>query len=232
MAVTCSACGYDKNPDGTEFCDACGSEIAGPVIEVTPEPVVPAPVVPNPAPSSPTSNPTVISRQPENTTMTAGTVTAGEEVPVYEPALTTETPAEVYSPPVSPSAPATYVPPSTTAPATNGAIARLIPKQAGAPVPEFVIDNGSAIVGIFDPDTGPVEVDLEGFSGDETVSRNHAEIYQEGASWKVKDLGSTNGVFIKPAGQSRFASRITVPTAINAGDELAIAKVRLLFQTA
>ena len=47
-------------------------------------------------------------------------------------------------------------------------------------------------------------IDLEGFPGDETISRHHAEIYQEGGMWKIKDLGSTNGLFIKQAGQSKF----------------------------
>lgn len=214
MAVTCSACGYDKNPDGTEFCDACGSEISDSIIAAASEPEVPkSPVTEKPVPY----NPTVVSEPLDTDTTTA----AYREVPVYEP------PAEPYSPP---SVPPVVGSATSTTFAASSATARLIAKQVGAPTPEFVIDNGSAIVGIFDPDTGPVEIDLEGFAGDETVSRSHAEIYQEGTAWKVKDLGSTNGVFIKPAGQSRFASRITLPTVINAGDEIAIAKVRLLFQ--
>lgn len=110
------------------------------------------------------------------------------------------------------------------------ATARLICKQAGSPIPEFAIDS-SVLIGKFDPDMGPVDIDLEGFPGDETVSRNHAEIYQEAGVWKIKDLGSSNGVFIKPAGQPRFGARITMPEALNSGDEIAIAKVRFLFQT-
>lgn len=113
---------------------------------------------------------------------------------------------------------------------TISATARLISKQAGSPIPEFAIDS-SVLIGKFDPDMGPVDIDLEGFIGDETVSRNHAEIYQEADAWKIKDLGSSNGVFIKPVGQSRFGARITMPEALNSGDEIAIAKVRFLFQT-
>jgi pSer/pThr/pTyr-binding forkhead associated (FHA) protein len=78
---------------------------------------------------------------------------------------------------------------------------------------------------------GPVDIDLEPFSGGDTVSRNHAEIYQEGGVWKIKDLGSTNGIFIKSAGQTRFAARITVPETLNSGDEIAFGKVRFLFQS-
>lgn len=197
MSVTCSACGYDKNPDGTEFCDACGSEISNSMI--APEPV-PMPPTPKPAPPS----------------VEFITEPAVHEPSAYDP------PTDAYGAGMSAA--------GIGGSAANVETARLVAKQAGAPVSEFVIDNGSAIIGIFDPDTGPVEVDLEGFQGDETVSRNHAEIYQEGGGWRVKDLGSTNGVFIKSMGQSRFASRITQPTALNPGDELAIAKVRLLFQ--
>ncbi|QFS51397.1 FHA domain-containing protein [Nostoc sphaeroides] len=122
------------------------------------------------------------------------------------------------------------IPTLTPAPISTTTTARLIAKQSGSPVSEFTLES-NAIVGIFDPDMGPVEVDLEAFFGGETVSRNHAEIYQEGGMWKVKDLGSTNGVFIKPLGQTRFGARITIPETLNLGDEVAFGKVRFLFQS-
>ncbi|WP_066423560.1 FHA domain-containing protein [Anabaena sp. 4-3] len=121
--------------------------------------------------------------------------------------------------------------PPTPAPIPTSTTARLTAKQSGSPVPEFIIES-NAIVGVFDPDMGPVDVDLEAFFGGETVSRNHAEIYQEQGIWKVKDLGSTNGVFIKPLGQTRFGARITIPETLNHGDEIAFGKVRFLFQSA
>ena len=164
--ITCAFCGYDKNPDGSEFCDACGAELQStePVPSPTPQPTPPPP---QPTP------------------------------PIPQPITTT---------------------------------ARLVAKQPNAPIPEFPIE-GSALIGIFDPDMGPVDIDLEDFSGNETVSRNHAEIYQEAGVWKIKDLGSTNGVFIKPMGQTRFGARITTPESLNSGDEIAIAKIRFLFQS-
>ncbi|TAF11313.1 MAG: FHA domain-containing protein, partial [Nostocales cyanobacterium] len=125
--ITCSACGYDKNPDNAEFCEACGSEL---------QTAIPSPQAPQP--------------------------------PTTDPIFPT--------------------------PTTN---AKLIAKQPSPPIAEYPLDN-NAIVGIFDPDSGPVDIDLEIFSGSETVSRNHAEIYPEMGTWKVKDLGSTNGIFIKP----------------------------------
>ncbi|NEP00161.1 MAG: FHA domain-containing protein [Symploca sp. SIO2E9] len=201
--IICQTCGYDKNPEGTEFCDACGSELTSqtqvtiesqantqiqppeppPVItQVTPEP-------PEPTPIQPPEPPPVITPNPPQ-------------------------------PPISPT------PPVTTAAVT----ARLISKQADAPTSEFPLDD-SNLIGIFDPDMGPVDIDLEAFSGNETVSRHHAEIYREGGQWKIKDLGSTNGVFIKPAGNTRFNAKITLPETITPGDEIAIAKIRFLFQS-
>lgn len=185
--IICTACGYDKNPDDAEYCDACGSEL---------ETVV-API------SSSSVAPTVI--QP----------------PIIEPQIPTSSIPQPTYPTSTPTSP-TF---STTA-----TTAKLISKQPGSPVVEFPLDS-NALVGMFDPDIGPVDIDLEKFPGGETVSRNHAEIYPESGVWKIKDLGSTNGIFIKRTGQTRFGSRITVPEIINSGDEIAFGKVRFLFQS-
>lgn len=120
--------------------------------------------------------------------------------------------------------------PSIPQPSITASTARLIAKQSNAPISEFTIEE-AALIGIFDPDMGPVDVDLEDFTGNETVSRHHAEINLENGVWKIKDLGSTNGVFIKPKGQTRFGARITTPESLNHGDEVAIAKIRFLFQS-
>ena len=138
-------------------------------------------------------------------------------------------------PPIPQPAPPTYPHPSptiTNSPSANngGDTAKLIPKQAGSSISEFILDDSNVIVGRFDPDTGPVDLDLEGFTGDETISRNHAEIYCEGNQWKIKDLGSTNGVFIKRYGQRQFGARITIPEMIIPGDEIAFGKIRFVFQ--
>jgi FHA domain len=181
MSITCNACGYENNPDGAEFCDGCGAELAGD--------------------SSCTNTATIPQIVPT-------------AVPIPDPVVAVvSTPS--YTPAVSSSA--------TTA--------RLISKQQNAPAAEFPIDS-NALIGVFDPDGGPVDIDLDGFLGNETVSRHHAEIVIENGMWKIKDVGSSNGVFIKAAGQTRFSARITAPTAINDGDEVAIAKVQFQFKTA
>jgi pSer/pThr/pTyr-binding forkhead associated (FHA) protein len=109
--------------------------------------------------------------------------------------------------------------------------AKLIAKQQNAPIAEFSIENGIALIGRFDPDTGLVDIDLEKFADGEMISRNHAEIYREQEQWQVKDLGSENGVFIKRVGQSRFGARITQPEVLNPNDEIAFARIRFLFQS-
>ncbi|NEO40378.1 MAG: FHA domain-containing protein [Moorea sp. SIOASIH] len=192
--ITCSICGYDKNPEGTEFCEACGSELPfqTQVATQSQAPTLIQPLEPDPWKTIPAQ-------------------------PIDSPV------------PITPPQPQPFIPP--TPPITNTAlIARLIAKQADAPIPEFWLDDNN-LIGIFDPDMGPVDIDLEEFVGNETVSRHHAEIYLEGGQWKIQDLGSTNGVFIKPAGKTRFNAKITRPETINPGDEIAIAKIRFLFQS-
>lgn len=127
------------------------------------------------------------------------------------------------------------IPNASTSSSPNSSIAsgtaRLTLKQNGSPSKEFHLDGSHTIVGRYDADTGPVDVDLEGISGDDTVSRNHAEIFNEIGQWKIQDLGSTNGVFIKRAGQTRFGARITVPEVLFPGDEVAFGNIRFLFQS-
>ena len=150
--------------------------------------------------------------------------------PIPEPFIPTPTPTPTPLPPTVIQPPTPPIPTPAPFPQTfPSAIAKLIPKQSGSPVAEFTLD-GNAIVGVFDPDMGPVDIDLEAFMGGETVSRNHAEIYQSNGTWLIKDLGSTNGIFIKPVGQTRYGARITTPETLNPGDEIAFGKVRLVFQ--
>lgn len=52
---------------------------------------------------------------------------------------------------------------------------------------------------------------------DAYASERHARIYREGGEWLVSDLGSTNGTFLNHA-------RVTRPTPIAAGDQLAVGK--------
>ena len=208
--IICPTCGFDENPLGSEFCEACGSELIG----VT--------ATEMPATQISTSTDVETNDPPPPNTFSA---------PVSESVPTDIDTAFNEPAPISESV-STDLEPVLNAPTPTFAnTARLISHQAGTPVPEFSLNGSNAIIGRFDPDTGPVEVDLEGFPGEDTISRHHAEIRQEGGQWKIMDLGSTNGVFIKRNGQTRFSARITKPETLNPGDEIAIAKIRFQFQS-
>ncbi|BAQ60132.1 FraH-related protein [Geminocystis sp. NIES-3708] len=194
MTITCNVCGYDQNPDGLEFCDACGAELTYTTVPTSPS-IFPL-----------TSEPHILDPLETNPTVKISPSTSESIIP--------SNPPETF----------------TTSTDNVTATAKLIAKTPNAPISEFLIEN-YAIIGIFDPDTGPVDVDLEYFLGNETVSRQHGEIYFENNQWKIKDLGSTNGIFIKKAGQNRFNARITTPEILDNGDEIAIAKIRFTFTT-
>ena len=71
---------------------------------------------------------------------------------------------------------------------------------------------------------------LENFPGSHTVSRQHGRMYREEGQWKIEDLGSVNGIFIRRSGQSRFSRRITKSEILNAGDAIAFGKVCFIFK--
>jgi pSer/pThr/pTyr-binding forkhead associated (FHA) protein len=88
------------------------------------------------------------------------------------------------------------------------------------------------LVGRFDPETGPVDVDLSSAPGAEHISRQHAELYRDtDGRWLVRDLGSTNGVFVRSSSDAAFGPRITEPRPLTNGDELAFGNTRFVFRT-
>jgi hypothetical protein len=52
---------------------------------------------------------------------------------------------------------------------------------------------------------------------DTYVSEQHARIYPDGSNWLVADMGSTNGTYLN-------RSKLTGPTPIQPGDQVAIGK--------
>ena len=88
------------------------------------------------------------------------------------------------------------------------------------------------VVGRFDPETGPVDIDLSGTPGAEHISRQHGELYREATGqWHVRDLGSTNGVFVKGGSDPSFGPRVTAPRALSDGDEVAFGNARFVFKS-
>jgi len=109
-------------------------------------------------------------------------------------------------------------------------LARLIPLPPSTGKAEFILDRTPMIVGRLSPDAEVVDISLDSFPGSDTVSRQHAVLYQENNQWKIRDLTSLNGVFVKRSGQSAF-QKITTPELIQFGDAISFGKVRFLFQS-
>ena len=216
--ITCNNCGYDENPSGAEYCEACGCELNDSLSSpTTTTPTIDAtPVAPPPATAPPVMN-TPVAQTPSS--------------PVTQPPVAQ--PQETVMPPMStvePQAPSS--PASNYIPSDVMGSAKLVSKYAEYPKAQFELPSSEhIIVGRFDDTTGPVDVDLGNFPDGDTVSRNQAEIYFDGHQWMVKPLSTTNGTYIKKAGQTRFGAALTAPENLNNGDEIAFTKIRFIFQT-
>lgn len=221
--ITCKVCGT-QNPEGTQYCEGCGVELsadaaptsATPPTEATSADGASADVASTGAPEvSPT--PAEPAPSPETSLPGEGRVASfrgdsREASPTVTQDLGVgETPA---APPEAAFRPA-----------------RLTLKRFGALTSEVIpLQGPRLVVGRFDASTGPVEIDLTGTPGAENISRRHAELYFEGGVWKVRDLGSTNGVFVKRSGEDAYSPRLVEPTPLHSGDELAFGNVVMVFE--
>ncbi len=113
----------------------------------------------------------------------------------------------------------------------SGQTAKLIPLHYADSLPEFTANKSPTIIGRFEPGEPAVDINLECFSGSYTVSRQHGMLYREQGQWKVKDLDSVNGIYIRRNGQSRFSKKITHSEILNSGDAIAFGKVSFIFKT-
>ncbi len=203
--ITCKVCSTE-NPDGTQYCEGCGVELTPAASGTAP---AETPVNPNPA--------------PEN--VPAEAATPAEPNPQAVPAPPPEAPTEASLESVP-----TPQPEPSPAPAAFRT-AKLTLKRFGALTSEVIPLQGERlVVGRFDASSGPVEIDLTGLPATENISRRHAELFFEQGQWKVRDLGSTNGVFIKRHGETNYSPRIAEPVAVAKGDELAFGNVIMLFE--
>ncbi|UQN08355.1 FHA domain-containing protein [Deinococcus sp. QL22] len=253
MTILCTVCGT-ANPEGTTYCEGCGVELSATAAptptttpqtpqEVLPEVVsteaAPAPVDATP-PAAVFNEPPVFSEAPVSSaelTAAAPTEPVAEEAAPVGGEFTEESASAT---PVSPElgselstaegaapAPAAETPSAT--PVLTGE-AKLGIKKFGAPTGEFIPLQGERlVVGRFDASSGPVDIDLSGLGGQEHISRRHAELYRELGVWAVRDLGSTNGVYIKRKGEPSFSPRLQEPATLTDGDELAFGNLMLIF---
>jgi hypothetical protein len=109
--------------------------------------------------------------------------------------------------------------------------ARLTLRRGGAISNEvFLLGAAPSIIGRFDPETGPVDVDLGPLPEAVYISRHHAEIWSDSSGqWFVKDLSSGNGTFVCLAGERKF-QKASAEHPIKDGDELALGNARFEFR--
>jgi hypothetical protein len=226
--IVCHVCGTE-NPDGSKFCEGCGVELsAAPVVEAAVTPVVEEIPVLEQAVATPELESSANAEIPD---------VSAVELPITPPPLPVpEIASSIETPVVSANAtiisePAFNSKATMEAPVGNSAtIARLIPRNLGAGSNEgYILNSERMVVGRFDPSAGPVDIDLSGGQGENYISRRHAEVYLENGAWLVRDLGSTNGVYVKRAGQAQYSPRIIEPQTLSDGDEVAFGNMKFLF---
>jgi FHA domain/zinc-ribbon domain len=242
--IVCHVCGTE-NPDGAKFCEGCGVELqassssatsipmdvgsaSSPSSTPTPPTMPPVEATPGFTSEAPVETPPleieetpVVAPSPEVVVETA-TPPVVPEQPVAQPAVTPEPDIKATMPDTPVAAVATPVA------ATTPKVARLVPRGA-ATGESFTLNSDQMVVGRFDPSAGPVDIDLAGHPGENYISRRHAELYVQNDVWFVRDLGSTNGVYVKKAGQGQYSPRLTEPAALGDGDEVAFGNVKFVF---
>ena len=240
---TCQVCQH-QNPSGADYCENCGA-----ALNVAPQATPVGAAVG--AQGSQAQNGVPGTSSPMNG------VGAATNVPVPAPPANSPAPA-VEGGPTAPPAPADPGPPpvpaasssplaDTSAPAGTGPGAPAAVPTGGSPASatqprlrirrfgaltgeEIPLQGDRLMVGRFDPETGPVDLDLSALPEAEHISRHHGELYRESdGRWMVRDLGSTNGVFVKSQADPTFGPRITEPRPLQNGDEVAFGNARFVF---
>jgi hypothetical protein len=244
--IVCHVCGTE-NPEGTKFCEGCGVELSAPVAAAASVPAVAAADAPmavdesveTPVVTPPLETPAI----PEPTSAVVPEVVQPPVTAVEAQAVQPPAAPEVASTPEAINPHSTLIEeplapdPAASAPAvavgnSGGGIknARLVPRDYGASTTEtFPLVGDRVSVGRFDSSTGPVDIDLSGMKGEAHISRRHAEFALENGKWVIRDLGSTNGVYLKRVGQDQYGQRINKPEILNDGDEIAFGNTKFLY---
>lgn len=211
MAV-CTVC-QRVNPVGAEYCEDCGAAL--PLPQTGSEP----------ASSQPQSPSTAVAPESRSSPQSGA-----EAVPAASGVASAPSGATSGAPTNAPAGPS-----SDGAQSASGAVyPRLMAKRFGALTNEEIPLQGERmLIGRFDPETGPVDIDLSTTPEADQISRQHGEVYRDGdGTWLVRDLGSTNGVFVKHPSDQAFGPRITEPRRLENGDEVAFGNARFIFKAA
>lgn len=85
------------------------------------------------------------------------------------------------------------------------------------------------ILGRFDTESGPVDVDFAPLPEATYISRHHARLRRASdGQWTIQDLGSRNGTYVKSGEDAQFI-RTTGEHGLNDGDEIALGNARFVF---
>lgn len=104
--------------------------------------------------------------------------------------------------------------------------AKLIIERGNAIGTEFPLSSDDSTIGRWDADNGVFpDVDLDAFDPEAKVSRKHARIIYDNATYMLEDLGSTNGTFVN-RGRRLIPGN---PHRIQDGDEIIVGKTFLRF---
>lgn len=219
----CPTCGSAVS-ERDVICPDCGMDLrdeAGTHVEVA---VLPAPPV-EPVPQ--TLAEASLAEDTEAQAPVAPAITdaqVGEEEGVVAEA----TPPDGLSLPEPQPTPPATAEPRREAPAPS---ARITLRRGGTMTSEVFQLGERAVLGRFDPETGPVDVDLAQLPEAVYVSRRHAEIWCDiTGAWLIKDLGSANGTFVRAAEAPRF-ERVGDEQAVADGYEIGLGNARFEFHT-
>ncbi len=114
---------------------------------------------------------------------------------------------------------------------SDQSLAKITLKRAGALTDQSFNLGEVTVIGRFDPDTGPVDVDLGIVPESVYISRHHAEISKKAnGSWAVRDLGSSNGTFLRDRSSGKFG-RVEGDGTVVDGDEIALGNAVFVFNT-
>ena len=103
---------------------------------------------------------------------------------------------------------------------------RLVLKRSGQETDIVFEFTAPATIGRFDPEVGPVDVDLGGIDESTFVSRRHAQIVVENDVYVIKDLGSSNGTFVL-----RDDFEKVEEAELKDGDEVSLGNARFVFHS-
>lgn len=215
--VTCPTCGAHNDPSAS-FCDQCGASLQGLSAASAPAVYAPPPAVANFGGAvCPQCGAQVIPGEMfcENCGAALGSAPPTPAVAAYTPP-----PAPVYTPPpvaTPPQSAPAYTPPPPVATVYLTGIDGQTFQLSGKTT--YLLGRRDDVSGNYpDVDTGDAGLQAG-------VSRRHAELYQQGKQWFIRDLNSVNGTWVN---QQHLPTNGAQP--INPGDTIRLGKWTATFR--